>query len=315
MENILKKIKEFDTIIIHGHIRPDGDCIGTQYGLMYLIKESFPYKNVYLTGDTSEYVSFIGRVEKIDDSLFDGALSICVDTPMYDRLSDNRCKYSKYSIKIDHHNDGEEYADYEYIDSTAASCTQIIAEFFIKFKNELKLSKEGATALYVGLLTDSGKFQYDKVTNKTFLIASELVSHGVDIVSVNNMLSLESENALRLKGHCLNNFRVTENGFAYITLKKEDLEKFGVGEEVAASLVTSISSMKECPMWALIMDASDIIRIRLRSRGPYVNHLANKYHGGGHNLASGGRLDSWDDLDVFVNLCDKLVREYKENLE
>lgn len=312
MEKVLEKIKEFNTIIIHGHIRPDGDCIGSQYGLMYLIKESFPNKNVYLTGDTSEYVSFIGRVDKVDESYFKDALSICVDTPMYDRLSDNRCKYSKYSIKIDHHNDGEEYADYEYVDSTAASCTQIIAEFFMKFKSELKLSKEGATALYVGLLTDSGKFQHDKVTNKTFSVASELVSYGVDIVSVNNLLSLESENSLRLKGYCLNNFRVTENGFAYITLKKEEIEKFGVGEEVAASLVNSISSMKECLMWALIMDASDIIRIRLRSRGPYVNQLANKYHGGGHNLASGGKLDSWDDLDVFVNLCDKVVREYKK---
>ena len=314
MKKILEKIKEFDTIIIHGHVNPDGDCIGSQFGLKYLIEETFPNKKVIITGSASKYVSFLGEPTMIEDeSIFIGALSICVDCPVYERLSDNRFDKAKYSIKIDHHNDYNEYCDYEYIDSVAPSCTQIITEFYKTFSDELKMSEKAATALYVGMLTDTGRFSHGNISPKTFECASTLLSHGVNLDFVNNSLSLETEGALRLKGYCLNNFKVTENGFAYITLKYEEINKFGVGEEVASSLVTSISTMKECPVWALIIENSEKIRLRLRSRGPAINELAQKYNGGGHKLASGGTLKNWDDLEEFVKLADELVKEYKNN--
>ena len=314
MKKILEKIKEFDTIIIHGHVNPDGDCIGSQFGLKYLIEETFPNKKVIITGSASKYVSFLGKPTMIEDeSIFIGALSICVDCPVYERLSDNRFDKAKYSIKIDHHNDYNEYCDYEYIDSVAPSCTQIITEFYKTFSDELKMSEKAATALYVGMLTDTGRFSHGNVTPKTFECASTLLSHGVNLEFVNNSLSLETEGALRLKGYCLNNFKITENGFAYITLKYDEFSKFGVGEEVASSLVTSISTMKECPIWALIIENSEKIRLRLRSRRPAINELAQKYNGGGHKLASGGTLKNWDDLEEFVKLADELVKNYKNN--
>ena len=313
MKKILEKIKEFDTIIIHGHVNPDGDCIGSQYGLKYLIEESFPNKNVMITGTASKYVSFLGEPTILEDeSIFQDALSICVDCPVYERLSDNRCNKAKYSIKIDHHNDYNEYCDYEYIDNVAPSCTQIITEFYNKFKEELKMNEKAATALYVGMITDTGRFSHGNISPKTFECAAILISCGVNLEFVNNSLSLETESALRLKGYCLNNFKVTENGFAYITLKYDECISFGVGEEVASSLVTSISTMKECPVWALIIENEKKIRLRLRSRGPAINELASKYNGGGHKLASGGTLNSWDDLENFVKLADELVKQYKD---
>ena len=313
MKKILEKIKEFDTIIIHGHVNPDGDCIGSQYGLKYLIEESFPNKNVMITGTASKYVSFLGEPTILEDeSIFQDALSICVDCPVYERLSDNRCNKAKYSIKIDHHNDYNEYCDYEYIDNVAPSCTQIITEFYNKFKEELKMNEKAATALYVGMITDTGRFSHGNISPKTFECAAILISCGVNLEFVNNSLSLETESALRLKGYCLNNFKVTENGFAYITLKYDEFISFGVGEEVASSLVTSISTMKECPVWALIIENEKKIRLRLRSRGPAINELASKYNGGGHKLASGGTLNSWDDLENFVKLADELVKQYKD---
>lgn len=312
MEKILECIKKYDTIIIHGHIRPDGDCIGSQYGLKYLIEDNFPEKKVFITGDSSDYVSFIGRpVTLSDDNIFQNALSIAVDCPVYNRLSDNRCNLSNYSIKIDHHYDGEKYTDYEYVHPVASSCTSIITEMYLKFKDELILSERAATALYVGLLTDTGRFTNLNVNSKTFYIASELVSHNVDVMYVNNCLSLETEASLRLKGYCLNNFKITENGFAYIVLRKEEIDEFGVGDEVASSLVSSISSLKECLVWALIVETNENIRIRLRSRGPAINELAQIYNGGGHKMASGGRLNSWDELEQFIKSADELVRIYK----
>lgn len=315
MNKILELIKEYNTIIIHGHIRPDGDCIGSQFGLMHIINETFPEKKVYVTGNSSEYVSFLGKPELINDELFKDALSIIVDCPVSDRLSDTRYDKSKCSIKIDHHFDSEEYTDYEYIDYNATSTTQIITEFYLNFKNELKMNKLAATALYTGLLTDSGYFHNSNVTPKTFETAKILLEHGVDISYVNNNLNLETLSSIKLKSYCLNNFKTTDNGFAYMVLTKEQVDAFGVTDEVAASLITSISTIKECPVWALIIENDELIRIRLRSRGPAINELAKRYNGGGHKMASGGKLKNWRELDQFIIDSDNLVKEYKESLQ
>lgn len=307
MKKILEKIKEYNTIIIHGHIRPDGDSIGSQYGLKYLIEDNFPSKLVYVTGTHSDYLSFIGKPSMIDDNIFNGALSICVDCPKSSRLSDDRYKKSDYSIKIDHHYDSDNYTDYEYVDYKASSCTSIITEFYLENKDELMLSKRTAEALYVGLLTDTGYFKNLNVDSKTFMIASVLVGTGIDLGYINNSLSLESENILRFKGYCLENFKVSKNGFAYLVIKKEDLEKFNISEESASSLVTLISNIKTSPIWALFLESNSNIRVRLRSRSIPINDLAKLYNGGGHKFASGATLNSWDELDDFIKSVDCLL--------
>ena len=312
MDLILNKIKEFDTIIIHGHHRPDGDCIGSQYGLMHIIKETYPHKKVYVTGDTSEYVSFIGSPSIIEDeSLFENALSICVDCATSERLSDKRYNLAKFSIKIDHHIDVEQYGDYQYVDTTAPACAQIITEFYMKFKNELKMNKAAANALYVGISTDTGRFKFDSITSRTFIAAAELLDNGVDISWIDNNLSIETLQTLKLKGYCLSNFQMTENGFAYIIMKREIIEMFGVSDEDAAAQVSTISTIEGCPVWAIFMDYPNEIRIRLRSRGPVINKLAEEYDGGGHAKASGARLNNWDELEGFVKKADELVKNYK----
>lgn len=312
MEFILQKIKEFDTIIIHGHYRPDGDCIGSQYGLMNIIKETYPEKNVYITGEASAFVSFIGSPTILEDeSIFENALSICVDCATADRLSDKRYNLAKYSIKIDHHIDVEQYCDYQYVDTTAPACAQIITEMYIKHSNELKMNKDAANALYVGINTDTGRFKFDSVNSRTFIAAAELLDNGVDISWIDNNLSIETLQTLKLKGYCLSNFKMTENGFAYIIMKRETIDMFGVSDEDAAAQVSTISTIEGCPVWAIFMDYPNEIRIRLRSRGPVINKLAEEYNGGGHAKASGAKLICWDELDEFVSKADELVKKYK----
>lgn len=312
MQHILNKIKEYNTIIIHGHYRPDGDCIGSQYGLMYIIKETFPEKNVFVTGDTSDFISFIGKPTKIEnEELFKNALSICVDCATSDRLSDTRYNLADYSIKIDHHPNVDEYCDYQYVDTTSPACAQIITEFYQKFKDELKMTKEAATALYVGISTDTGRFKFDSVNSRTFHAAALLLDNGVDLGYVDNNLSVETLETLKLKGYCLSNFKITENGFAYLIMKRETINEFGVSDEDAASQVSTISTIDGCPVWAIFIEYPTEIRIRLRSRGPVINELAASYNGGGHPKASGAKLPSWNDLDEFLDKADEIVKNYK----
>ena len=316
MEKLREYIEKYDRIIIHGHVRPDGDCLGSQYGLYYLIKDNYPNKEVYVTGTVSEYVAFVGRPELIDESLFEGSLSICVDCATQDRLSDQRCTLSKEFIKIDHHIPVDNYGNYQYVDTTAPACAQIITELYMANKDDWKLSKEAANALYVGILTDTGRYKFDSVNARTFMAAATLVDAGVNLGEIDNKLSIETLQTLKLKGYVLSNFKMSENGFAYVTLTREEIESFGVSDEDAAAQVSTISCIEGCPVWAIMLEYSkEEIRVRLRSRGPIINTLAEQYKGGGHAKASGATLDSWDDLESFVQKADEIVKNYKEELK
>jgi phosphoesterase RecJ-like protein len=312
-EQILEKIKEFNRIIIHMHIRPDGDCYGAGFGLKNIIKESFPDKEVYVVGERAEYVDFVGTPDVIDDELFKDALSIVVDTASESRVSDQRFKLAKYVIKIDHHIPVSDYGDLIYVDTTRPATAQIILEFYLQFQEELKLNMEAAKALYTGIVTDTGRFRFRSVTGDTFIAVAHLLDYGLDFVDILSRLSLKSENLMKLQGYVLLNFQKTENGVAYIKMTPDIIKKFDVSLEEATSLVNELSTLEDCPVWILFAEyENNIVRARLRSKGPAINELANKYDGGGHALACGANLGTWEKTEELLKDADELVRVYKE---
>ncbi len=309
---LLEKIEAYDKIIIHGHKRPDGDCYGSQLGLKGIIKASFPSKLVYVVGERCEYVSFLGEMDEITDDMYENALVIVVDTAVSDRISDQRYSKASYVIKVDHHLPVDDYGDMQLVDTTLPACALIIAEFM--HKCDLNITLEGAKALYTGIVTDTGRFRLPGVNSRVFALAGLLLDKGVNVEEIDNNLSVETLNTIKLKGYVLLNFQITENGFAYINMTRDVIEQFGVSDEEASSMVSLLGTLETCPSWGLIMEyPGNEIRIRLRSRGPYVDKLANKYNGGGHLKASGASLPSFDALDDFLKDADKLVKEYKEN--
>ena len=315
-EQILQKIKEFDRIMIHMHIRPDGDCYGAGFGLKHIIKESFPNKEVFVVGESAEYVDFIGTPDVIEDELFKDALSIVVDTASQERVSDQRFKLAKYVIKIDHHIPVSDYGDLIYVDTTRPATAQIILEFYLKFQEELKMNMQAATALYTGIVTDTGRFRFRSVTADTFIAVAHLLDYGLDFVDILTRLSAKSESLMKLQGYVLLNFQKTENGVAYIKMTPEVINQFDVSLEEATSLVNELSTLEDCPVWMLFAEyENNIVRARLRSKGPAIDKLANKYDGGGHALACGANLGTWDKTDDLLKDADELVKEYKNSLK
>jgi len=311
MQRILNKIKAYDTIIIHGHKRPDGDCYGAQFGLKNIITSSFPHKRVYVVGETSEFVDFIGKMDVISDDTYQGALSIVVDTAVQDRISDSRYTLGQEIIKIDHHIPIDNYGDLRWVDTTFPSCAQMITYFYYKFRKELKLTLEGANALYTGIVTDTGRFRFRGVSKLTHQLAGLLIEKGVDVEYIDNALSQESLEMIALKGYVYSNF-VTADGFVYIKMTRDVIEKYSVTDEQAASMVGLIGGISGYPVWALIIEYPGEIRIRLRSSGPTIDKLANQYGGGGHAKASGCKLNTWDELPQFVSDIEQLIRVYKK---
>ncbi|HKL47230.1 MAG TPA: bifunctional oligoribonuclease/PAP phosphatase NrnA [Candidatus Izemoplasmatales bacterium] len=314
-EQILEKIKAYKKIIMHIHKRPDGDCYGAGFGLKHIIKETYPEKEVYVVGEEADYVSFIGTPDQISDDIFKGALSIVVDTASEDRVSDQRYKLSEFVIKIDHHIPVNDYGDLIYVDTTRPASAQIILEFFLRFKDELQMNMPAAIALYTGIVTDTGRFRFRSVNSDTFRSVAYLLDFGLDFVGVLNHLSVKSENLLKLQGYVLLNFKKTDNGVAYIKMTDDLVNQFDVSLEEATSLVNELSTLEDCPVWMLFAEYEEgFVRARMRSKGPAIDKLANQFDGGGHALACGANLGTWERTGDLLEAADALVKDYKENL-
>ncbi|MGB0534931.1 MAG: DHH family phosphoesterase [Acholeplasmataceae bacterium] len=310
MKNILNEIKTYDTIVIHGHKRPDGDCYGGQYGLKGILKEAFPNKNIYVVGEESDYVKYVGSPDTINDDVYQDALSIVVDTATKERISDPRYVKGKKVIKIDHHIDVDAYGDMNWVDTSYPAVSEMITDFAIQ--HNLKIPLSSAIALYTGLITDTGRFRYRGVSNRTHRMAGALINAGVDVEFIDSKLTQESLKMFALKGYVYSNFVTVEGGFIYLKMPRDVINQYGVTDEQAASVVNLIGGLEGFPVWALMIEYENEIRIRLRSSGPVINTLAEKYEGGGHAKASGARLPSWDHLDQFIGDVIHHIKELKE---
>lgn len=313
LTQIHEKIKAYKKIIILPHGRPDGDCMGTAFGMKDIIQMTYEDKTVYVSGEEAEYTKFLGRVDTIEDDVFKDALVIAVDTASQDRIADQRYDQGDFLIKIDHHINVAPYGDIEYVDTNRPSATLIILDWFYLFKDELRMSQKGAQALYTGTLTDTGRFKYAGVDGDTFRRVALLYDNGLNSQEVYGHLDTKSEALVRFKGYVLLNYQKTEHGVAYIKITHELIEKYGVTIEEASSLVNELSVFEDCPVWALFAEYEEkIVRARLRSKGPAVNILANNYDGGGHAMASGVNLGTWQRAEEILKDLDKLAKDYKE---
>ena len=320
MKDILDKIKEYDSIMLFRHIRIDGDCVGATKGMKRILQLTFPEKEIYLIdSDNAKYLEFLGpEDEDVADELYAEALGIVIDTASEARISNKKYTLCKELIKIDHHIPLENYGDIMWVEEERSSACEMIANFYDTFRDELKIDSEGATYLYTGMVTDSGRFKYEGVTGDTMRCAATLLDVGVDTQTLFARLYLEAFEYLKFKAHIYQRMQITENGVAYIFIDKAMQEEFGLTLEQASACVGNLDSIRGCIVWMAFIengDESQSIRVRLRSRFVHINPVAEKYHGGGHACASGATVYSREEMDALLKDADALVKEYKETHE
>lgn len=285
---ILKTIKEFDTIILHRHSHPDGDAIGSQLGLYYLIKDNFNDKKVYKVGDDASRFDFLedSTPDEIPDSLYDDALAVILDCGAASMISDDRYKNAKKTIRLDHHLFCEDVADIDCVDSSYESCCGLVAMF--AKQTGLTLSLRSATALYLGMVTDSGRFRFDSTSARTFDLASYLLTQPIDVNSLYYNLYADDFENLKQKANNILKIKFTEHNVAYIyTTKEEILEKGNDFFATSRGLVGLMSDIKNVFVWANFTEWEDGVHVELRSNKYNINPIAVKYGGGGHKKASG----------------------------
>lgn len=316
---ILNKIKEYESIILHRHERPDGDCIGSQMGLYHLIRANFPTKRVLLTGDElPEYLALYGHVDNVSDEMYENSLVIVIDTATEKRICDKRYNNGKYLIKIDHHDDSPEYGNLCYIDNESPACASIIVDMYKawhEYDNNIKLTKDAATALMLGMVTDTGRFRYRGTSRKTLENAGLLLDAGVELDELYTSLYTKDKEELKLHGYVCENFNVTPNGVAYIYFDQATMDKYSVDKETAAACVNVLDSIKGSLIWATFIEQNNEqneIRVRLRSRFVSINEVATHYNGGGHLQAAGATVYSEEQKDSLLRELDELLKDFKE---
>ena len=149
----LQLIQQYKRIIIHRHSYPDGDALGSQKGLAWLLKDNFPDKEIYVVGDEATRLPFMEqKMDDIPDEYYKDALAIILDCGAARMICDERYKTAAKTLRFDHHIFAETIADLDIVDNTYESACGLVAMFAKECK--LKLSLESATALYTGLVTD-----------------------------------------------------------------------------------------------------------------------------------------------------------------
>ena len=318
MKQILDKIKEYDTIIVSRHVRPDGDAIGSSRGLAAMLRLSFPEKKIYVQSeDSSTYLAFLGPDDgQIPDEVYANALLIVTDTATLDRISNSRYALAKEIIKIDHHINRDPYGSVYWVEDLRSSTCEMIAHFYKTFKKELKLDRDAATYIFTGMVTDSGRFRYEATTGDTMRLAGMLLDFGIDIDTLYAHLYLEEYDQLKFQAYVLQNMQITPHGLVHLHVDKAMQEQFNLTTEQASEAISYLKYIKGCISQLAFIDMPDgSIRVRLRSRFMEINELAEKYNGGGHQFTCGATLYDPADIEKMLNDGDAMVAEYKRTHE
>lgn len=306
IKKLFEKIEEYNTIIIHRHLRPDGDALGSQIGLAKALKYRYPNKEIYIVGDESKKYAFFGKMDEIEDEKYKNALVIICDVAVKFMVSDDRYKLAKEVFIIDHHKNDSDICQNHIVDTSRVACAEFIT--YLLLENGYTIPEDAATPLFGGIVTDSGRFLFGDNLEDTFKIASLLVSFGADTKYIYNNLNVESLADRKMKNYFSNKFEF-KNKVAFLKNKKDVFESFKVEfNDISRGMLGVMAGISEIEIWLnFTEDENDNIIGEFRSREIPIVDIAKKYGGGGHLLACGATLKNWEMVDDVINDFIKLA--------
>lgn len=315
IKKIAKKVKQYDTIVIARHIGPDPDAICSQLALRDSILEFYPKKKVYAVGvGVSKFKKF-GSLDKIDVTTLHKPLLITLDVPNFYRVDGIEGLKFQEVIKIDHHPFEESFGGLEWIDENASSTCQMIAKLILN--TNLSLTPSIASNLFCGIVSDSDRFLLFYTSVETFDIVLKLMKQTkIQFPPLYEKLYERPLEEIRFHGYLSSHLEVTPNGFAFVRINSDVIEEYGVDTSTASNMINDFNYIKGILVWAFVTyDAkNDIYKVNIRSRGPIINEIASKYHGGGHKYASGVRTHSEEEIEELLKELDLASMEYRKSL-
>jgi len=311
MEKRLRQwIEDHDEIVILRHKNPDLDAYGAQFGLYHALKKAYPGKQIVAAGDRNALHRF-GELIEIDDLVFAGKLVFVLDTVASGMLESRSFEAAAKIILIDHHQNQPDVKHDVYVrDTSASSTSEMIAELLVE--SEFQIPAASAKALFAGLVGDTGRFQYSATTEKTFEIAALLMRQGADPQSLYQWMYSEPLKMRRIKAEFFTGVEFTDRFIAFRKNDRTFLEKYGLDTQtVSRGMVNQMAGIEEVPMWANFTVDLTTGRIvcELRSKTIPIVDVAKQYGGGGHNLACGCTVDTWEKTNQILDDLGRLLEE------
>ena len=314
-KKIFRKIKKYNTIVIARHVGPDPDALGSVLGLKQAILNTFPHKKVYAVGCPASKFRYLGTLDNVTDEMYENSLLIVLDTPDVKRVDGVNPSKFRYTIKIDHHPYVETFCKIEWVDDTYSSASEMVLELI--YYTKLKMSTEVAEKLYIGLVADTDRFMFKTSTARTFYNVSRLLDETeLDITKIYPKLYTRPLKEIQFQGFLSKHLTVTEHRFGYVKLPQELLDEEQVDAATAGNLINNFNFIDEMIAWGFFSydKTTGLIRGSLRSRGPVINEIAKQFGGGGHAMASGCRLHTFEEVDEMILKLDQVCKEYREQL-
>lgn len=309
-DQIIATIEAYDKIIIHRHVKPDPDALGSQGGLAAALRAAYPSKQVYQVGGSVGDLDWLSQMQTIPDDLYQGALVIVVDTADRPRVSDQRFDQGAKLIKIDHHPNDDAYGDLQWVDEDASSVSEMIFDL-IQQTPSLNLNAKSARLLYAGIVGDTGRFLYNNTTPHTLEAAARLIREDFDPTALNNKMGALTFAQAKLQSYIFNHLTITPAGAATVTIPLAVTLELGLTPDQVHAGVGTPGRLGEVIAWALFVEQADgePYRVNLRSKGPIINGLAKAHHGGGHPLASGAKAMDQAEITQITKELSQLVAD------
>jgi phosphoesterase RecJ-like protein len=297
VQKIIQAIRESGTICVVGHVRPDGDCIGSQLALALALKNEGKDVTCWNEDPVPAKLAFLDA-QKVFGLPKQGRTFDCVvatDCASFERLGKIRdcIGERRVFINIDHHTSNTRYADLNWVSSKEPSTGELIYRL-MKAAN-WPITRPIADCLFTAVSTDTGSFQYASTTPATFNVASHLVELGADIDRVSQEVYQSYPLArVQLVRHVYNKFRLTHDSrTAYFWLKKRDYTRTGAQRDDSEGLIDHIRAIEGVIVACVFEEIEpELTRISLRSKSGDVdvNQIAGQFGGGGHPAAAGARI-------------------------
>ena len=299
VQAVADAIRSNDRFLVGTHENPDGDALGSMLGITLALRAAGKDVSMFLSGSAEtpgeyRFLDLQGLVRELPADVGERVL-LAVDCANEQRIGPDPdpVERAKLVLDVDHHHDNSRFGDINLIVDDASSTAEIVRDILDEL--ELPLTPAIAEALYVGLVTDTGRFQYTNTTPKALRLAAELVEAGADVHGVfQHVYETVQFAKLKLLARALERAQLFEGGRLVVSyLLKDDYSAVGAEEPYSEGIIDSLRAVEHSEMVALIRepprDEGPSRRVSLRSSHDEVDvsAIARRVGGGGHRQAAG----------------------------
>ena len=294
---ILAELNRSRSICVAGHVRPDGDCIGSQLGLAMALQQQGKKVVCWNEDRVPQKLAFLDPQNLIQPPSpghqFDCV--VATDSASIDRLGKvGKCIQNRHLlVNIDHHASNTRYGDLNWVSARESSTGELV--FHLLKTANWPVTSAIADCLFTAVSTDTGSFQYPSTRPSTYRVAAELVKLGANLARIcNEVYQSFPLSRVRLLKHVYNHFHLTHgNQIAWFWLKKADFTRAGADAADSEGLIDHIRAIEPVVVACVFEEVEPgLTRVSLRSKSDRVNvnEIAGGFGGGGHPAASGARI-------------------------